>query len=207
MKELLKKLNACQPAREWASNKSIDEIWATCHRGDWMLWLARKLDIDKRVLTLAKGHCANTVRHLMKDERSITAVDMAIKYGEGNATDSELAAAADAAYDAADAAYAYDAAFAADAFSAYAAADAADAYDADAADAYDAAAAAAYVAAAAATAAYVAAAAAAYTADAAADADARKKSQQATAEICRKYIPLDLILAAIKSQEKQKDGI
>ena len=179
MKELLIKLNACNEAREWASNKSIDEIWATCHRGDWMLWLARKLNIDKRVLTLAKGHCANTVRHLMKDERSIAAVDMAIKYGEGNATDSELAAAADAAYDAT--ADAYDAA-------------ADDAYAAD----YAAAAAAAY-----ATAAYAAA--AAYAADAAAyAAAARKQSQQATAEICRKYIPLDLILSGIKSQEKQK---
>ena len=168
MKELLIKLNACNEARKWASNKSIDEIWATCHRGDWMLWIARKLNIDKRVLTLAKGHCANTVRHLMKDERSIAAVDMAIKYGEGNATDSELAAAADAAYDAT-----------------------ADAYDAYAADYATADAAAAY-----------AAAAAAYAA--AADADARKLSQQATAEICRKYIPLDLILSGIKSQEKQK---
>ena len=177
MKELLKKLNACQPAREWADDKTIEEIWATCHRGDWMLWLARKLNIDKRVLILAKGHCANTVRHLMKDERSIAAVDMAIKYGEGNATDSELAAAADAAYDAT--ADAYDAA-------------ADDAYAAD----YAAAAAAAY-----ATAAYAAA--AAYAADAAAyAAAARKQSQQATAEICRKYIPLELILAAIKSQEK-----
>ena len=177
MKELLKKLNACQPAREWADDKTIEEIWATCYRGDWMLWLARKLNIDKRVLTLAKGHCANTVRHLMKDERSIAAVDMAIKYGEGNATDSELAAAADAAYDAT--ADAYDAA-------------ADDAYAAD----YAAAAAAAY-----ATAAYAAA--AAYAADAAAyAAAARKQSQQATAEICRKYIPLELILAAIKSQEK-----
>ena len=46
MKELLIKLNACNEAREWASNKSIDEIWATCHRCDWMLWLARKLNID-----------------------------------------------------------------------------------------------------------------------------------------------------------------
>ena len=88
----------------------------------------------------------------MKDERSIAAVDMAIKYGEGNATDSELAAAAAAA--------AYAAAYAAAAYAAY---------DATAA--------------------------------------ARKKSQQATAVICRKYIPLGLILAAIKSQEKQKDGI
>ena len=148
MKELLIKLNACNEARKWASNKSIDEIWATCHRGDWMLWLARKLNIDKRVLTLAKGHCANTVRHLMKDERSIAAVDMAIKYGEGNATDSELAAAAAAAY-AADAATAYTA------YAAYAAY-AATAYTAYAADA------AAYAAA------YAAAADAAYAADAAA---------------------------------------
>ena len=26
MKELLKKLNACQPAREWADDKTIEEI-------------------------------------------------------------------------------------------------------------------------------------------------------------------------------------
>ena len=184
MKELLLKLKACGPAIDWAGDKTIEEIWATCHRGDWMLWLARKLDIDKRVVTLAKGHCANTVRHLMKDERSIAAVDMAIKYGEGNATDSELAAAAAAAAYAADAAaYAAYAAYAAAAYAADAAAYAA-ADDADAA-------------------AYAAAAYAAYDATA----DARKQSQQATAEICRKYIPLGLILAAIKSQEKQKDGI
>ena len=181
MKELLLKLRACGLAIDWAGDKTIEEIWATCHRGDWMLWLARKLDIDKRVVTLAKGHCANTVRHLMKDERSIDAVDMAIKYGEGNATDTELAAAYSAAYAAAYAAYATAAyaAYATAAYAAYAAAYAAaaaadaDAYAADA-DAY----------------------AAAYA--------ARKKSQQATAEICRKYIPLELILAAIKSQEKQK---
>ena len=190
MKELLLKLKACGPAIDWAGDKTIEEIWATCHRGDWMLWLARKLDIDKRVLTIAKGHCANTVRHLMKDERSIAAVDMAIKYGEGNATDSELAAAAAAAA-------AADAAAAAAAYAAYAtAAAAADAAAAAAAYAADAAAAAAADAAAA------AAAYAAYAADA--YAYARKKSQQETAEICRKYIPFELILSGIKSQEKQK---
>ena len=200
MKELLLKLKACGPAIDWAGDKTIEEIWATCHRGDWMLWLARKLNIDKRVLTLAKGHCANTVRHLMKDERSIAAVDMAIKYGEGNATDSELAAAADAAYDAtADAYDAYAADYAADAAAAYAAAAAAAAAAAYAAAAY-----AADAADAAADAAAYAAAAAAAAYAAADDAYARKKSQQATFEICRKYIPLDLILSGIKSQEKQK---
>ena len=43
-----------------------------------------------RELTLAKGHCANTVRHLMKDQRSIDAVDAAIAFGEGKITKEEL---------------------------------------------------------------------------------------------------------------------
>jgi hypothetical protein len=96
-------LNACEDAREWAKGKSWEEIFDTCHRGDWLLWLYRmQEDFDLRKLILAKGHCANTVRHLMKDERSINAVDTAIKYGEGKCELDELnkadAAAADAAY-------------------------------------------------------------------------------------------------------------
>ena len=181
MKNKLIELKACQAAREWAADKTIEEIWATCHRGDWMLWLARKLNIDKRPLTLAKGLCANTVRHLMKDERSINAVDMAIKYGNGEASEGELAAAYAAAYAAADAAAA-------------AADDAADAYAA-AADAADAAAAAAYAAYAAyADDADAAADAAAAYAAYAADADAaRTKSQLATAQIVRETITIDMI--------------
>lgn len=117
MKELLIKLNACKNAREWAADKTIEEIVAECHRGDWLLWLAQKIDIGLQPLTLAKGHCANTVRHLMQDERSLKAVDMAIAFGEGNATREELDAAFAAAFAAADAAY--DAAYAAAADVAY----------------------------------------------------------------------------------------
>lgn len=97
MKELLIKLRACSEAREWAGDKTIEEIVEQCHRGDWLLWLAAKIDIGLQPLTLAKGHCANTVRHLMKDERSIKAVDTAIAFGEGKATREELDKAADAA--------------------------------------------------------------------------------------------------------------
>ena len=104
MKELLIKLKACEAAREWAGDKSWPEIFATCHRGDWLLWLFYHTAGDKRLLTLAKGHCANTVRHLMKDERSVNAVDVAIRYGNGEATQEELRAASVAAYAAADAA-------------------------------------------------------------------------------------------------------
>ena len=160
MKEILKKLNACKEAVEWAGDKTWEEIYNTCHRGDWLLWLFKKTNPDDlQRLTLAKGHCANTVRHLMDDERSIKAVDTAIAFGEGKATREELNAAAAAAY--------------------YAAGTPAAA-----------AAAAAYYAAAAAAAAYYAAYAAYAAVDA--DADARTKNQMETADICRKYLPIEI---------------
>jgi hypothetical protein len=139
MKELLITLNASQEAREWAADKTWEEIFNTCYRGDWLLWLYKKTNQgDLKAFTLAKAHCANTVRHLMKDERSIKAVDTAIAFGEGRTTRKKLNdayAAADAAADAAYAAAAY-------------------------ADAYA--------------------------------ADARKKNQQLTADICRKYLPIEI---------------
>jgi hypothetical protein len=72
----------------------IEEVVAKCHRGDWLLWLAKKVDIDLRPLTLAKARCAKTVIHLMKDERSINAVNIAERFGLGECSREELAAAA-----------------------------------------------------------------------------------------------------------------
>jgi hypothetical protein len=110
--ELLIKLNACESGKEWAEGKTWEEFYNTCHRGDWLLWLfTRTNKNDLQLLTLTKGHCANTVRHLMTDERSIAAVDAAIAFGEGKITKKELDATANAAYDAANAAD--DAAYAA----------------------------------------------------------------------------------------------
>jgi len=132
MKDLLLKLKACKEAVEWAGDKTAKEIIDTCHRGDWLLWLADKLKVDDRPFTLAKGHCANTVRHLMKDDRSIKAVDAAIAYGNGEVSKEELKNAASAAY-AAYAASADSYAAAASAYAASYAADAAASYAADAA--------------------------------------------------------------------------
>ena len=167
MKELLQKLNACKDAIEWAGDKSWQEIYNTCHRGDWLLWLFKRTNPDDlKLLTLAKGHCANTVRHLMKDERSLKAVDAAIAFGEGKISRDELDAAADAYV----------------AYVAYAVSAAAD----DAAyAAYDAAGDGTYAAV---GAAYAAAASAAANAAAA----AKKENQQLTADICRKYLPIEV---------------
>ena len=175
MKELLIELNACQEAKDWAGDKTWEEVYNTCHRGDWLLWLLQRTNPnDLQLLTLAKGNCANTVRHLMKDERSIKAVDAAIAFGEGRISREELDEAADAAADAG-----YAAAWAADAVWAaraayYAAANAA-------ADADDAA-----------TYAARADAAATYAARADAAADGYEENQKLTADICRKYLPIEI---------------
>jgi len=119
-KELLKELNACQEAIDWVADMTIQEAWETCHRGDWMLWFyGKQYPENKRELYLAKGHCANTVRHLMKDERSIAAVDAAIAFGNGEIDEKDVAYAAKAA-----SAYAYSYATSATsaAYAAYAAA-------------------------------------------------------------------------------------
>ena len=183
-KDLLKQHSACQEAVTWCDEQTIEESWANCHRGDWMLWIYAKLYPDNiKELALAKGHCANTVSHLMKDERSTKAVDAAIAFGNGEISLKELKIA----YTAADAAYAAaaDAAYAAAAYTtaaaAYAAAAAAAAYTA-AVDAY------AYTAAAVDAYAYAAAtdATAAATDATAACTDNRLK----TAEICRQYLKL-----------------
>jgi len=202
----LKKLDACNDAREWvATQKNYKEAWQNCERGDWMLWLAKRLKVDDRKLTLAKFKCANQVRHLIKDQRSIAALDAAEKYGNGEISRDELNAAAAAAYAvaayAAAAAYAVAAYAAADAaVAAYAAADAAVAAAAAYADAAVAvAAAAAYAAADAAVA--VAAADAYAAADAAvavAAADAYKESLKKSADFCREILTEEVLTAYAK---------
>jgi len=177
---ILKKLNACSEGAAFAEGYlTLQEAWGACPRGDWMLWLAKNLGVDLRTLTLAKGLCANTVRHLMKDPRSVAAVDAAIAFGRGEITKQELKeayAAAAAASSSSSAAYAASAAY-----SAAAAADAA------------------YAASSSSSAAY----AVAYAAAAA----ARTKNRQQTADICREILTAAVFekLAALEAAKGAKE--
>ena len=175
----INQFEACIDAVEYYDTKeSFEQAWKDCPRGDWMLWIARRLGVDRRNFFLAKALCAKTVIHLMKDERTRKAVEVAEKYGLGHVTETELNAADADAADAADAAYAAYAA------AAYAASDAAAAAADAAYAAADAAAADAYAAAA-----YAAAAAAYAATDAAA---AKTKNQKMTADICREVLTVEV---------------
>jgi hypothetical protein len=189
----IEKLNPCREAVVWlAAQKNPAEAWKNCERGDWMLWLAKRFDIDDKKLTLTKAMCAKQVEHLMKDQRSKDALQACFDYVNGKITREQLNAAA---YAAAAAAVADAYAAVADAYAAVAAAYAA----AAAAVAVDAYAAAAYAAAAAAAAvdvyAAVAAAAAvdAYAAVAAAYAAAQQSSLRKSADICREYLTEEVL--------------
>lgn len=96
-REELTKIDACKEAIEWVGDRTLEQAWNECERGDWMLWLAQKNGVDIRPLTLAKARCAKLVVHLMEDERSVKAVEIAERFGLGQATRKELGDAADAA--------------------------------------------------------------------------------------------------------------
>jgi hypothetical protein len=144
------------------------------------LWVVLREDVlDAKTLRLFGVWCARQIEHLLTDDRSKQAIEVAERFANGQATDQELAAAKTAAVAAARAADAV--ARAADAWAADAAAAAARA----AARAADAAAWAADAAAWAADAAARAADAAAWAADAAARAAARAARDAQVAQLLK----------------------
>jgi len=140
--------NACSEGRAWARTQpSMRVAWATCLRGDWMLWLAGSLaggpwSDSRRPLVLAACGCARLALPYVRagEYRPRLAIETAEAWARGDAgatpqmvrdayaaavaavADADAVAAAHAAYAAADAAAA---AHAADAAYAYADADAA----------------------------------------------------------------------------------
>ena len=122
----LKRLGACSDARTWAKGQTdIAAAWATCDRGDWLLWIAARVITDpaeRMLVVLAACDCAETalVHVPAGEDRPRKCIDTVRAWTRGEATIEQVregrSAAADAAYaaDAADAAYAA-AAYAADA--------------------------------------------------------------------------------------------
>ena len=101
-KDVLIKMGACPKAIQWVGDKSVQEAWESCPRGDWMLWFAVKLQADKKKLFLVKSLACYEIIHLMKDQRSRDAVLAASLYGKGRIPKEELEKAAidaDAAVD------------------------------------------------------------------------------------------------------------
>ena len=70
--------------------ETLDKAWNECNIPGWLLQLAISLEVDKRKITLAIGHCANLVRNLITDQRFINAIDTLIDFGNGKVSEEEL---------------------------------------------------------------------------------------------------------------------
>jgi hypothetical protein len=83
--------------------ENLVDLWDKCPRSDWMHWLLEQIKYpnNNRALRLYAVWCARQVEYLMTDERGKNALDVAVRYANGKATDEELAAAGDAAWAAA----------------------------------------------------------------------------------------------------------
>jgi len=161
------RLSTCKEAIDYVRNqKSAILAWRNCERGDWILWIAKRLNVDDKKLTMAKAMCAKQVEHLMKDQRSKNALQACFNYVNDKITREQLN----------DVAAAVAAAYAAD-YAAYAAAYAAHA--------------AAYGAAYAATAATVAS----HVATTADNDDDRNNYLRKSADICREYLTEEVLKA------------
>ncbi len=99
----LARLHACAEATEWCADKTIDEAWSTCHRADWMLWLAGRV-LDRKIVVRAAVECARTALVHTKDPRPGECLAVVQRWTEGTATIEDVRAAAAAAYAAAAAA-------------------------------------------------------------------------------------------------------
>ena len=102
IQEFCDKHGACAPGREWALSTGEPDMVALWARPDikpeWRVWIATQPGVlADRTLRLFACWCVRQIWHLVTDERSRNAVEVAERFADGKATAEELAAAREAA--------------------------------------------------------------------------------------------------------------
>jgi hypothetical protein len=97
--EWMKKNNACSGAMQWAISQpeqSVQALWATCQRGDWMLWVHWKIGTAPEVLAPVAYRSATRAMGYASDALDIAGVTHSLR-GLVITDKKSAAAAADAA--------------------------------------------------------------------------------------------------------------
>lgn len=67
--QVIKSLGPCRAGVRYASTcETTDELLANVKSGDWLLWLAYKLDVDIRVIIKAKVDCIKYMMSIVKNK-------------------------------------------------------------------------------------------------------------------------------------------
>ena len=102
VKKLIK-LGACREAVSWAEEQADDtSAWIACERGDWMLWLLGKLSGPawgerRKLLVLAACECARLALPYTHDKQIETCIETVEAWTRGEATQTQVRNAYDAA--------------------------------------------------------------------------------------------------------------
>jgi hypothetical protein len=89
--EILERFDpSCQTALDWVNGLTAREAWKTCHRGDWLIWIAEKLSIDEKKLYLCNAKILYQIIHLMTDSRIRNTVWAVYLYGCGKISFEDL---------------------------------------------------------------------------------------------------------------------
>ena len=100
IEEFCDKHKACKEGRDWAlaNCSSMIDAWGKLPP-EWLVWVAtRRGVLTDKELRLFVMYCARSVEHLLTDQRSRDAIDVAERFANGEATDDELEAAWEAAW-------------------------------------------------------------------------------------------------------------
>jgi len=85
---ILTELGACLEAVKWARRKTPERAWEMCKRGDWLLWIAGRLGVDRKLFVLVACACARTsLKFVLKGEdRPRIAIETAEAWTRDEAT-------------------------------------------------------------------------------------------------------------------------
>ena len=106
LRDRIAHMRPCGGAVAWLGDQTDPALaWAKCDRGDWMLWIAARLGVDRRLVGRAKVDCARTALPYVREEDLLAvllALHVAEEFAAGRAGEDDCWAAADAAAAAAD---------------------------------------------------------------------------------------------------------
>jgi hypothetical protein len=103
--EMIRATGACDSSVQWVEARpdcTLAELWDECPRGDWLLWLAVRAGVDRRLVVLAACDCAAlALAHVpAREQRPRVAIETARRWARGESTVEEVRAAAGDAEDA-----------------------------------------------------------------------------------------------------------
>lgn len=101
--EMLGRFCACGEALPWVrsvAHLSPREQWEACTRGDWLLWLAAKAGVDRRLVVRTACACARAALRYVPagEERPRQAIEATDAWSRGEVGIEGVRAAASAAY-------------------------------------------------------------------------------------------------------------